>query len=43
MKNAIGITDLFYQALQQKFQDILNVIHLVYTTKMLIQKLRYDS
>ena len=32
MKNVMGITDGFCQALQQKSQDILNAIHLV-TTK----------
>ena len=29
-----------YQALQRQFQDIVNAIHLVSTTKILIQKLR---
>jgi hypothetical protein len=36
MKNVMGITDVLCQALQQKSQDILNVIHLVTTTKTLI-------
>ncbi|XP_061953623.1 uncharacterized protein LOC133676067 [Populus nigra] len=43
MKNVMGITDVLCQALQQKCQDILNAIHLVTTTKTLIQKLRDDG
>ncbi|XP_061955608.1 uncharacterized protein LOC133677544 [Populus nigra] len=43
MKDVIGITDMLCQALQQKSQDILNVMHLVTTTKTLIQKLRDDG
>jgi len=43
MKNVLGITDVLCQALQQKSQDILNVIYLVATTKTLIQKLRDDG
>eukprot|EP00258_Populus_trichocarpa_P034057 XP_024450076.1 zinc finger MYM-type protein 1 [Populus trichocarpa] len=43
MKNVMGITDVLCQALQQKSQDILNVMHLVTTTKTLIQKLRDDG
>jgi glycine cleavage system regulatory protein len=43
MKNVMGITDVLCQALQQKSQDILNVMHLVTTTKTLIQKLRDDD
>jgi len=43
IKNAIGITDVFCQALQQKSQDILNAMHLVTTIKILIQKLRNDG
>jgi hypothetical protein len=43
MKNVLGITDVLCQALQQKSQDILNAIHLVVTTKTLIQKLRDDG
>ena len=39
----MGITDVLCQALQQKSQDILNVMHLVTSTKTLIQKLRYDG
>ena len=39
----MGITDVLCQALQQKTQDILNVIHMVSSTKMLIQKLREDD
>ncbi|CAH9107876.1 unnamed protein product [Cuscuta europaea] len=36
----MGITDLLCQHLQQKTQDIVNVMHLVSSTKMLIQNLR---
>jgi hypothetical protein len=43
MKNVMGITDVLCQALQQKSQDILNAMHLVTTTKTLIQKLRDDG
>jgi len=43
MKEIMGITDVLCQALQQKSQDILNVIHLVPVAKKLIQKLRDDD
>jgi hypothetical protein len=43
MKEIMGITDVLCQALQQKFQDILNVIHSVSNAKRLIQKLRDDG
>ncbi|XP_052301255.1 uncharacterized protein LOC18095180 [Populus trichocarpa] len=43
MKDVMGITDMLCQALQQKSQDILNAMHLVTTTKTLIQKLRDDG
>ena len=43
MKNVMRITDVLCQALQQKSQDILNAMHLVTTTKTLIQKLRDDG
>jgi glycine cleavage system regulatory protein len=43
MKNVMGITDVRCQALQQKSQDILNAMHLVTSTKILIQKLRDDG
>ncbi|XP_061357569.1 uncharacterized protein LOC133301876 [Gastrolobium bilobum] len=36
----MGITEILCQALQQKSQDILNAIHLVSSTKELIQELR---
>jgi hypothetical protein len=39
----MGITNVLCQALQQKFQDILNAIHLVSNAKKLIQKLRDDG
>ena len=42
MKEIMGITNILCQALQQHFQDLLNVMHLVSTTKSLIQKLRND-
>jgi len=43
IKNVMRIIDVLCQALQQKFQDILNTMHLVTTTKTLIQKLRDDG
>jgi glycine cleavage system regulatory protein len=43
MKDVVGITDMLCLALQQKSQDILNAMHLVTTTKTLIQKLRDDG
>jgi glycine cleavage system regulatory protein len=43
IKNVMGIADVLCQALQQKSQDILNAMHLVTTTKTLIQKLRDDG
>ncbi|XP_074327469.1 uncharacterized protein LOC141665381 [Apium graveolens] len=43
VKEIMVITDLLCRALQQKSQDILNAMHLVSTTKMLIQKLRSDG
>jgi hypothetical protein len=43
MKEIIGITNVLCQALQQKSQDILNVIHSVSVAKKFIQKLRDDD
>ncbi|XP_065847572.1 uncharacterized protein [Euphorbia lathyris] len=43
MKETMGITNILCQALQQKSQDIVNAMHLVGTTKALIQKLRDDG
>jgi hypothetical protein len=43
MKEIIGITDVLCQALQQKSQDILNVINSVSNVKKLIKKLRDDG
>ena len=43
MKEIMGITNVLCQALQQHFQDLLNAMHLVSTTKSLIQKLRDDG
>ncbi|XP_057760516.1 uncharacterized protein LOC130980888 [Arachis stenosperma] len=40
MKEIMEITDKLCQALQQKSQDILNAMHLVSSTKSLIQHLR---
>ncbi|KAL4602821.1 hypothetical protein ACB092_10G081900 [Castanea dentata] len=39
----MGITNILCQAFQQHSQDLLNVMHLVSTTKSLIQKLRDDG
>jgi hypothetical protein len=43
MKEIIGITDVLCQVLQQKSQDILNIIHSVSIAKKLLQKLRDDG
>ncbi|XP_025662104.1 uncharacterized protein [Arachis hypogaea] len=43
MKEIMGITDKFCQALQQKSQDTLNAMHLVSSTKSMIQQLRDSS
>ena len=43
MKEIMGITNVLCQALQQHSQDLLNVMHLVSTTKSLIQELRDDG
>ncbi|XP_025693053.2 uncharacterized protein [Arachis hypogaea] len=40
MKEIMGITNVLCQALQQQSQDILNAIHIVYTSKLLLQQLR---
>ncbi|XP_061372803.1 uncharacterized protein LOC133315239 [Gastrolobium bilobum] len=40
MKEIMGITDVLCQALQRMSQDISNALHLVSTTKELLQKLR---
>ncbi|XP_028088679.1 uncharacterized protein LOC114289211 [Camellia sinensis] len=43
IRKIMGRTDILCQALQQKTQDISNAMHLVATTKALIQKLREDG
>ncbi|KAK9714523.1 hypothetical protein RND81_06G100900 [Saponaria officinalis] len=43
MIQILGITNDLWQALQIKSQDILNAMHLVSNTKILIQKLRDDG
>ena len=43
MKEIMGITNVFCQVLQQHSQDLLNAMHLVSTTKSLIQNLRDDG
>lgn len=43
MKEIMGITNVLCQALQQHSQDLLNAMHLVSTTKSLIQKFRDDG
>ncbi|KAL5828314.1 hypothetical protein ACOSQ4_020111 [Xanthoceras sorbifolium] len=43
MKEIMGFTDILCQALQQKSQDISNAMHLVSTTKALIQNMREDG
>ncbi|OMO49944.1 hypothetical protein COLO4_38284 [Corchorus olitorius] len=42
MEKMMGIIDILCQAFQKKSQDIVNVEHLVSTTKSLIQKLREE-
>lgn len=43
MKQIMEITNLLCKALQQQSQDIVNAMHLVSTTKSLLQKLREDG
>ncbi|ESR44900.1 hypothetical protein CICLE_v10003389mg [Citrus x clementina] len=43
MKNIMVIADLFSQALQCQSQDILNVMRLVSSTKVLLQKMRDEE
>ena len=43
MNKFLGISDMLCQALQMKFQDILNALYLVSTTKILLQKLRENG
>ena len=43
MRKIIGTTDCLCQHLQQKSQDILNVMQLVSNTKTLLQKLRNED
>ena len=43
MKEIMGITNILCQALQQHFHDLLNAMHVVSTTKSLIQKVRNDG
>ncbi|KAF8406933.1 hypothetical protein HHK36_006054 [Tetracentron sinense] len=43
MQEIMGITDNLCQALQSQSQDILNVLDLVSTTKVLLQELREDG
>ncbi|XP_057746727.1 uncharacterized protein LOC130965998 [Arachis stenosperma] len=40
MKEIMGITNVLCQALQQQSQDILNAMHFVSTSKLLLQQLR---
>ncbi|KDO38607.1 hypothetical protein CISIN_1g040950mg, partial [Citrus sinensis] len=43
MKEIMAITDILCQALQSKSQDVLHAMHLVSSTKGLIQKFRDDG
>ncbi|XP_012850829.1 PREDICTED: uncharacterized protein LOC105970540 [Erythranthe guttata] len=43
MERIMGVTDVLCHALQQRSQDILNAMHLVSTTKQLLQNLRDDG
>ncbi|XP_025647734.1 uncharacterized protein [Arachis hypogaea] len=40
MKEIMEITNVLCQALQQQSQDILNAMHIVFTSKLLLQQLR---
>ncbi|XP_015931462.1 uncharacterized protein LOC107457795 [Arachis duranensis] len=42
-KEIMGITNVLCQALQQQSQDILNAMHIVSTSKLLLQQLRDDG
>ena len=43
MNKVLRINDLLCQILQMKSQDILNTIHLISTTKLLLQSFRENS
>ncbi|KAL4346995.1 hypothetical protein GQ457_17G015670 [Hibiscus cannabinus] len=43
MKKVLEISDMLCQTLQQQSQDILNLMHLVSSTKSLLQKLRDEG
>ena len=43
MKNVLGITNELSQALQQKYQDILNAMKLVEISKLRLQTMREDG
>ncbi|XP_058757218.1 uncharacterized protein LOC131630469 [Vicia villosa] len=43
MKEIMSVTNMLCQALQQQSQDVVNAMHLVCTTKTLIQELREDG
>ncbi|XP_024625983.2 uncharacterized protein [Medicago truncatula] len=43
MFKIMGITNILCQALQSRSQDILNAMHLVSTSKVLLQQLRNDG
>jgi hypothetical protein len=43
MREILEITELLGQALQKKRQDIVNAIHLVQSTKVLLEQLRSDE
>lgn len=43
LNEIMGTTDILWQALQQKSQDIVNAMQLVITTKKLLQRLRVSG
>ena len=43
MNEVMGIIDMLCQALQCQYQDILNALHLVRSTKILLHELRQDG
>jgi hypothetical protein len=43
MHDAIETTEQLGQALQKKLQDIVNVVRLVKSTKIILEKMRSDN
>ena len=43
MRNTMGITDILCQALQQQYPNVVNVKHIVRSSKALLQNMRQDG